>query len=222
MLDQALYPRPHDAFGSVQQRIEVYGLDPDDSDFESAAEEEEIQHADDIYSTCQTNSRQYILNRQSSAVEKFVQALEPEHRHILISYLVSTTLESGGASDATFVATLFSLEGIRCLCDRNVFIEGFTSEVALLDDTSIDIPQAYQLMAIMLIGSPLNLDAVEELTSNLRSLDVKDRLMDTYTTLDPNSEVDTSNRTSSQEALFGREYNDVERSRPSSGRMYAH
>ncbi len=220
MLDQALYPRPHAAFASVQQRIEVYGLDPNDSDFESAAGDE-AELATDVYHSCLTRARQYILNRQTSSVEQFMQALDREYRSIFISYLVTTTLNSGDASDASFVASLFSLDSIRYLCDRATFARGFSAEVALLEDTSIDVPQANHLMATMLNGSPLSIDAVEELASKVRSLDVKDRLIDSCATLGPTSDVDAPNRHSSQEALSGREH-DVERSRPTSGRIYGY
>lgn len=218
MHDQALYPRPHDAFSSTQQRIEVYGLDPNDSDFESAVEDDEGVSTSDIYHTCQTHAKQYILNRQVSEAEQFMRSLNPEYRSIFISYLISTTLNCGDTSDASFVASLFSLDSIRHLCDRSTFVKGFCDEVTHLEDTSIDVPHANHLMATMLYGSPLNVDAVEELASKLRSLDVKDRLIDTYSTLDTNSDVDAPKHS---KALSGREHT-VERLRPSSRRIYAY
>ncbi|KAI0079297.1 hypothetical protein K474DRAFT_1592343 [Panus rudis PR-1116 ss-1] len=189
ILDKVVYPQPQDVFASSRQRIEAYGLDSDDSsdaEFSDGAEETGAFASSQLWVACKEHARYCMLRRDVEPAMHLFQRLRPEHRYVFVSCLVSTVLASGDASDATFAGTVLGNQAIQELCrEEEAVTEGFAQELDMLEDTSIDVPKAYILVATILHASALDLSSVETLSSSvLRSRpNVKDKLLDTYLTL---------------------------------------
>lgn len=182
--DEILYPQPQDAFSSSRQRIEVYGLDVDDSDLESADDlQEDLAR---ILRACDEQARYTIFRRDFIRGVRFFQELRVDDRHLFVSSLLSIVFSSGGFDDAAFIAGLFSRDAIRDLCRYgDAFIEGFGPSMADLEDICLDVPDAYPMMALMVHSSALSTSVVTDLASLIRpttssSSNPRERFLEAY------------------------------------------
>ncbi|KAK7691740.1 hypothetical protein QCA50_005140 [Cerrena zonata] len=195
--DEMVYPQPLDAFSSTRQRIEVYGLD-DGSDVESLSEREDFAESTEetveeaveeemsvdeerLRRTCRTEAREDILRRSSIRIQRFFEILKPHHRHIFVSSLLSTVFQFGDEDDATFIAAMFSSDMVRNLCySCDAFVEGFKPEITVLEDTSIDVLEAYSMMALMLQATGLSTSTVTDIAAFVGSTDTYERFLEAY------------------------------------------
>jgi translation initiation factor 4G len=72
-----------------------------------------------------------------------------------VDKLVSTAIESKEA-DALLVREFFDRAAEKGLCSAESFEAGFMPTAEILDETVIDVPKAFELMAIMLKGAHLD------------------------------------------------------------------
>ncbi|CCL99196.1 uncharacterized protein FIBRA_01211 [Fibroporia radiculosa] len=190
-LDKATNPKPNDMFGTVP-RSEIYGLDveEDQDDFDTPSPPdvpERFSFPPKITLQCHEKARAFFSYRQLPTAEEFFSALESKYRHVFVMSLVSSALSSSDHSDAMLVASLFSREPVRKLCwPADSFVQGFEHEVFMLEDTSLDIPPAFNLVAIMLHSCGLTRDRVEDLAYRIspRENRARDRFLHEYSALE--------------------------------------
>ena len=164
MLEQVVFPRPHDAFSSTHDRVEVYGVDLDDSDAESAADEDPEVDSDRIRRACSLHAITFITNRDISQVESLLQTLRPAHRHLLVEEFVMVALQEDDVGDAFVMGSLFSSPVFSELCmEANSLFEGLTVQLSSIEDTSLDVPHALRLMAHLLQGTDLPFHSIEHM-----------------------------------------------------------
>ena len=101
--------------------------------------------------------KEFFLVRNIDESEEYFTKLPPEHHHLLVDKIVSKAIESKEA-DGKLVAAAFARAAKRNLCSASAFEEGFWPVAELLDDTAIDAPKAFQIMAIMMKGAGLDKD----------------------------------------------------------------
>ena len=209
--EEIVYPQPQDAFSSTRQRTEVYGLDSESSDTESLLDQEDTLEdstdtsveetqtkVDDVAEepsvdeerlrrTCRTEAREDVLRRNPNRAVRFLELLRPHHRYIFVSNLLSAVFSFGDEEDAAFVASMFSSNEIRSLCygGCDAFIEGFKPEIAVLEDTTIDVIQAYSMMALMLHATGLPRSTVTDIASFIAGTDACERFLDAYSRASP-------------------------------------
>ncbi len=171
MLDQVLYPQPHDAFSSTRERIEVYGIDLE-SDTESMSGADEPVRTSQLSHACRECVRAFLYNRDCSYIETHMRGLKPSQRPILIRELISSALHGNDFTDAFSIGSLFAIRSIRCLFTG--FPDAFEAELNLLADTTLDVPHASSLMAVVLNGTGLDKQVLETIIS--RSLAQDDAL----------------------------------------------
>lgn len=197
MLERVTELEPHDTFGSLQQRTEVYGFDLDaeeeETSCDSAGEGSSAQAipAERLQLYCKEKAVSFLTSRKITAAEETFGYLEPQHRHLFVTSLISTALSSNDYADASLVGMLLSLESIRRLSrEDDSIMQGFAAEVALLEDTVLDIPSAYRLTAFMLYACGVGQNAVETLSSQVivEENDYRDRLVDEYCFLETDTE----------------------------------
>ncbi|KAH8087845.1 hypothetical protein BXZ70DRAFT_910133 [Cristinia sonorae] len=216
ILDQVLYPRPHDAFSSSLLRSEIYGIDVSDTVGSDTSSVAETPGASYISSNDnQYNTRQFLLTRDETAALEYLKVLELDQREVFISSLISAALSLGDVSDAQLVASLFSNHGVRQICEVEVFVNAFAPELSSLQDTIIDVPHATRLLAIMLQGSPLPPSAVERMATTYSTAadhgedgavaPVAERLLETYAVMiqSPGSRSGFTSSAASVEDLHG-------------------
>jgi translation initiation factor 4G len=120
--------------------------------------------------------KEFFAIRNLEEAEAYFTALPAEHHFRLIDKLVTVAVERK-IDDAQLVADLFKHVTDKNLCSVLALEEGLTPTVEILSDIAIDVPKAFDLMAVMIKGTPLIND--EEKKSNLVSkcMDDSDKLM---------------------------------------------
>ncbi|KAI0629040.1 hypothetical protein C8Q77DRAFT_1161681 [Trametes polyzona] len=187
MLDQCLYPRPHDAFSSDIQRSEVYGLRDDSDDDHDATGSPSIPLGSPEVPGQTTPARflqethKFLASRDINRAEVFCRSLHPSKRPLFLAAAISAALASGDESDAALVATLLSRPATRALLDSPAALaRAFEPEILALEDTVLDVPAAYRLMAIMLSAAALAQHELEDLAARIvvRENAARERLLD--------------------------------------------
>ncbi|EIW54496.1 uncharacterized protein TRAVEDRAFT_132644 [Trametes versicolor FP-101664 SS1] len=173
MLDQCLYPRPQDVFSSDLQRSEVYGLRDDDDEEDNVtslptplmlSSNEPLP----IFEQCHKEAKAVFASRDLRRAESFCKSLRTGRRYRFVRAMVSVALAGGDDADANFVATFLSEPTSRNLVDTaGALAKAFEPEVAALEDTVLDIPSAYRLMAIILSAAALSQEDLEDLASRI-------------------------------------------------------
>lgn len=152
---------------------------------EEAAEEVSVDE-ERLRRTCRSEARDDILRRNFARAERFLELLKPHHRHIFISSLLSVVFSFGDEDDAGFVAAMFSNDRIRRLCeDCDAFLEGFRPEMAVLEDTSIDVHEAYSMMALMLHATGLSHSIITDIAAFIGSSDACERFLEACSRTSP-------------------------------------
>ncbi|KAI0827891.1 hypothetical protein BC628DRAFT_1418001 [Trametes gibbosa] len=187
ILDQSFYPRPQDVFSSDLQRSEVYGLrdvlDEEDDVTGSLAilapPTEAPPFSIELYCA---EAKTLISSKELHKAEAFCQSLRPARRYRFLQALLSITLAGGEEGDAHLVATFLSKPTTRTLLETSpgVLLRAFEPEIAALEDTVLDVPSAYRLMAIMLSAAALSQYELEDLASRIiiRENPARERLLD--------------------------------------------
>lgn len=166
MLEQVVFPRPQDAFGSTSDRVDVYGVDLDDSDAESADGEDLDNETDRVRRVCAAQTAAFLATRDRSRVLTLLVSLKPVHRGLLVQELVEAALSGGDAGDASAVGSLLSTALNSDYNDAESLLEGIQTQIALLEDTMLDVPRAPHLFACLLHATGLALDELEHVAKH--------------------------------------------------------
>ncbi|KAJ3551926.1 hypothetical protein NM688_g4430 [Phlebia brevispora] len=161
MLEQVVFPRPQDAFSSIRERVEVYGVDLDDSDAGSIGEEEEELEDDRVRRTCMSCATTFLLKHDVSAVQSLFGILRPIHHTVLVQEFITAALHGNDVADAATVGSILSAIAGDSL------LSALTAQLVWLEDTTLDVPRAPQLMASLLHGAGLNLPGVEQMATQV-------------------------------------------------------
>lgn len=95
--------------------------------------------------------------------------------------MVAMALSGGDEADANFVATFLSQPAVRTILRaEGNRAKAFEPDIAMLEDTAVDVPNAYHLMAIMLRGAGFLPHELEDIASGIvvRENKARDRLLE--------------------------------------------
>ena len=110
------------------------------------------------------DSKEFFGVRNLEEAEEYLKKLPSEHRFRLVDKLVGTAIESK-ETDAQLVGDFFNRASFNDLCSPASFEEGFAPTAESLDDIAIDVPKAFNLMAIMMKGAGLDEERWRRLAS---------------------------------------------------------
>ena len=119
---------------------------------------------------------EFFSARNIDESEEYFKKLPSGHHHRLVDKLVSKAIESKEA-DGKLVADAFARATEKNLCSISSLEEGFLPTAELLDDTVIDAPKAFQIMATMMKGAGLDKDEERRVRIARKSMD-SDRLLE--------------------------------------------
>lgn len=91
----------------------------------------------------------------------YFESLPATYRHLLVDRFASKM--DAKETEVALIAELFSRISTSGLCTTQIFEQGFTPTVEALDDISLDVPAAYNVMAKLLCASKLSREAVGRL-----------------------------------------------------------
>ena len=111
----------------------------------------------DVKKRIDEDAKEFFAVRNLDEADMYFCALTEEHRSRLVEKLIGSALESKEA-DARLVAEFFARPASQRECSLDVFEAGFIPMVELLDDIAIDVPKAFEYMAIMFKGAGLDKD----------------------------------------------------------------
>ena len=163
MLEQVVFPHPQDAFASTSDRIDVYGVDLDDSDAESADGEDLDNETERVRRTCALHVATFLATRDRSGVLTLLVSLKPTHRGMLVEELVDAALTGGDTSDAYAVGSLLFSALSADYNEAEYLVAGLRTQLASLEDTMLDVPHAPHLLACMLHATGLAFDDLDSL-----------------------------------------------------------
>ena len=112
--------------------------------------------------------KEFFAVRNLEEAEVYFSSLPSHHHHLLVNKIVSTAVESK-EDDAKLVSQFFVLAASKGLCSAASFEEGLKPVTEIIDDISIDAPNAFQLLVVMVKGASLNQERLTNLAS--KSLD---------------------------------------------------
>lgn len=193
MLDHCMYPRPRDAFGLDVRRSEIYGLHDDDAEDGpkpaiNHSTHVDTQHSGDVMEDCQRYAQKFLTTRNILGTEKFFNTLPPRDCHLFTEALISTAMDSGDEADAISIASFLALPSVRQAHakDSAAFKKVFEAEIIMLEDTVLDCPSAYRVMASILHAADLPAQVIEDLASRIvvRENPARDRLLEEFNALD--------------------------------------
>ncbi|PVG02533.1 hypothetical protein CPB86DRAFT_587203 [Serendipita vermifera] len=104
--------------------------------------------------------KELFMLRQLSEAEGYFTGLPTEFRALLVKELVNKAVDAR-ASDVQLIADVFGLVADKSLVEEEQFIEGFSSDMEYLEDTSTDSPNAYGNIATLMKATKLSQAAVE-------------------------------------------------------------
>ncbi|KAF8584275.1 hypothetical protein K439DRAFT_1633657 [Ramaria rubella] len=132
--------------------------------------------------------KEFWAVRNLEEADSYFPALPTAYKARFVDKLVGSALERK-EGDAKLVAEFLTRAHEKDLCPLSSFEEGFTSQIEFIDDIAIDVPAAYKLMAILLNGSKLPMNKIEELASKIAvegdpAIHPKDKLLREYERLE--------------------------------------
>ncbi|KAG8698363.1 hypothetical protein FRC09_007268 [Ceratobasidium sp. 395] len=92
--------------------------------------------------------------------------LPTEHRHIFIAKMVGAALD-GGNKAVVLTEMLFTAIHKHYACSATAFEHGLLPTVEMIDDTSIDVPQAYEWLARLMHAAGITRPQAEGLARNI-------------------------------------------------------
>ncbi|KAI0653980.1 hypothetical protein C8Q70DRAFT_1048199 [Cubamyces menziesii] len=185
--DQCLYPQPRDIFSSDIERSDIYGF-RDESELEDdigdvpgpvnpthakTDRKTSVQYLKDVQT--------FLSSRNLSGAEVAIIKMRSTQRYRLVHTMVSMALSGGDEADANFVATFLSQSAVRTILRaEGNRAKAFEPDIAMLEDTAVDVPNAYRLMAIMLCGAGFLPHELEDIASRIvvRENKARDRLLE--------------------------------------------
>ena len=108
--------------------------------------------------------KEFFAVRNLEEAEVYFTSLPPQHHHFLVDKIVSTAVESK-EDDAKLVSQLFVLAASKEFCSPASFEEGLTPVAENIYDIAIDVPKAFQLLAMMIKGASLGQERLAILAS---------------------------------------------------------
>lgn len=141
---------------------------------EAEAEEDETAAAesagpsmtkDQAESRISEDIKEFWNGRNADDAVLYFSSLPTEHRHLLVSSMVSSALEKKEA-DVILVADVFSKAAGEYVSEE-AFEQGLLPTVEAVDDLSVDIPKAYAFVARLLHGAKLTSAKVEEMGTKI-------------------------------------------------------
>lgn len=174
MLDHCLYPRPTDmfvsgawggkarAFGQRYERLDAFAET-------SSPPAALMMVTETALEACGRCASTMLRTRDLSQTEQFFLSQSASGRTTLIGRLVSAVITTGDEQDGSMVASFLSLPSVRRFARHSgsAVAKAFEAEVIILQDTSLDVPSAYRIMATLLHASALPLHVVEDLASRI-------------------------------------------------------
>jgi translation initiation factor 4G len=105
----------------------------------------------------ETDTEEFFSVRNLEEAEVYFTNITDKHRFRLVDKFVAIAIESKEV-DAQLVGDFFRHAAFKKLCSPASFEEGFLRTAEVLDDIAVDVPKAFDLMAIMMKGANLDED----------------------------------------------------------------
>jgi len=103
----------------------------------------------------EADTKEFFSTRMLDEAESYFSSLPTDHRHLLVEALVTKSIEMK-EQDVVLVSELFVRVRENGLCSPAAFKGGFNGLAEHLGDFSVDIPNAWAYLAILLRGSGLD------------------------------------------------------------------
>jgi translation initiation factor 4G len=132
--------------------------------------------------------KEFWAVRNLEEADSYFPSLPGAFKARFLDKLVGSAFERKEA-DAKLVAEFLARAVEKEACPTSSLEEGFASQIVFMEDIAIDVPAAYRLMAILLKGSKLPMDKIEELGGKIvvegdPAVHPKDKLLKEYEKLD--------------------------------------
>lgn len=154
------------------------GAEDEDEDDQGRDEEMEISE-EEAKRKIDNDVKEFLEVRDISEGEMALQGLPSSRRSQFVNKIVEVVLNRK-EDEVKLVGKLFENAYQSGLLDDTMVEKGLKDHVEYLDDISIDVPNAYSFMAILLVSSGLAKDRIESLASTIQGEGLKppkDRLM---------------------------------------------
>lgn len=183
MLDHCLYPRPTGVFSSDQHRNAGHGFQNDAHVVSTNDISSPLflrMPPDDVTHECARIVAALFKTRDIAQSGQAFLSLDTSGRRQLMSCLISAAMSSGDESDAALIASFLCHPSVHGATQTSDAQKAFEGEVAKLEDTVLDVPSAYRIMATLLHASALPIPLVEDLASRIIVNDnpARDRLLE--------------------------------------------
>ena len=132
--------------------------------------------------------KEFWAVRNLEEADSYFPTLPGAFKARFVDKLIGSAFERKEA-DAMLLAELFARAVEKEACPVSALEEGFSTQIEFIDDIAIDVPAAYVLMAILLRGSKLPMDKVEELAGKIAvegdpAVHPREKLLKEYEKLD--------------------------------------
>ncbi|KDN49919.1 hypothetical protein K437DRAFT_73771 [Tilletiaria anomala UBC 951] len=151
---------------------------------EGEDEEEELAIAEISDEQAKTkidnNVKEFLEVKNIEEGKSSIEALPVSRRPDFIKAIAAAAMDKNDAV-VQLVAQLFGALKSADIVDDDMIVKGFKDHVDYLDDTSIDVPNAYAFAANMLVGSGLPKERIEAMTKTMEGEGIKtprERLME--------------------------------------------
>lgn len=155
----ALLPRTKPV-GDVKVEEESTAASEGSDDGEPSLSEEQVN------AKINEDLKEFWAVRNLDEADSYFPTLPTAFKAQFVDKLIGSALERKEA-DAKLLAELLARAVEKETCPLPSLEEGFSSQIEFIDDIAIDVPAAYVLMAILLKGSNLPRDKVEELAGKI-------------------------------------------------------
>jgi len=161
----ALLPR---SIPVPDSKVEEEGTAQSEAPSEAPSEDEEEPSMTEAQAKAKSDEdiKEFWGIRDLDEAEKYFVDFPQTYKSLLVDKLVGSALERKEA-DANLVAQLLSRASEKGYCPPAAMEQGFEPQVEFIADIAIDVPAAYKLMAILLKGSKLSKEKVEDLAGKI-------------------------------------------------------
>jgi translation initiation factor 4G len=104
--------------------------------------------------------KEFLMLKDLDEGEGYFESLAPDFRNELIEALFHKAIDAK-ESEAQLVIELFRCAASKGLATEHQFEKGFESDMELLEDISVDVPQVYTTVAKLMLAAKLSESAVE-------------------------------------------------------------
>lgn len=155
-----LLPR---TIGSIPNTTE--GDQPSEALLSSTVEEPPSMTEDQAKAKVEEDIKEFLQIRDLNEAVGYFESMPSNYRHLLVDKFVSKM--DSKDSDVALIMELFSLASTSGACSPTAFEQGFLPTVEALDDISLDVPNAYPVMARLLRASNLSRETVIRLAASI-------------------------------------------------------